>query len=86
MMVKLIFLKHWMTAYALFADFIFLMFPLWPMDAQDPMLMLAYNGVVFAQIASHSVNDTVEDPLMLRKKNLMSIRAFWRWAIGIYTL
>ncbi|KAL0476680.1 phospholipid-transporting ATPase [Acrasis kona] len=83
-MVKATFLKHWMTAMALWADLLFNGFTLFPMDPTHPMLMMFYNGVVFMQIASHTGHDVVPGRIraQLRIKNLMSFRAFLRWAIA----
>jgi magnesium-transporting ATPase (P-type) len=83
-MVKATFLKHWMTAMALWADLLFTGFTLFPMDPTHPMLMMFYNGVVFMQIASHTGHDVVPGRIraQLRIKNLMSVRAFLRWAMA----
>jgi hypothetical protein len=73
-----------MTAMALIANLIYFGFPLLPIDPCDPMLMVFFNAVVFAQIASHSAADAagIQDPgrLLKNKKNLMSLRAMLRWA------
>lgn len=86
LLVKLMFLKHWMTAMALVANLVYFGFPLLPMDPCDPMLMVFFNAVVFSQIASHSAADAmnIQDPkrLLQNKKNLMSMRAMLRWAVA----
>lgn len=72
-----------MTAMALIANLVYFGFPLLPIDPCDPMLMVFFNAVVFAQIASHSAADApgIQDPArLLRNKNLMSVRAMLRWA------
>jgi magnesium-transporting ATPase (P-type) len=81
-MIKLLFLKHWMTALALWADLVLHGFPLLPFDPCSPLLMAIYNGVVFSQIASHSISDSFSDPTILSNKQLMSVRAFLRWAFA----
>ncbi len=83
-MVKATFLKHWMTAMALWADLLFSGFTLFPMDPTHPILMMFYNAVVFMQISSHTGHDVVPERIraQLRIKNLMSVRAFLRWAMA----
>lgn len=86
LLVKLMFLKHWMTAMALIANLVYFGFPLLPIDPCDPMLMVFFNAAVFAQIAAHSAADAqgIQDParLLQNKKNLMSVRAMFRWAVA----
>lgn len=82
MLVKVIFLKHWMTAFILWFDLIYLGFPLAIMDPVDPMLMMVQNFVVFSQIISHTSSDTVSNRDVKKKKNIMSMKAFLRWALA----
>jgi hypothetical protein len=81
-MVKMIFLKHWLTACALFSDLIYMGFILLPMDPCHPMLMMIYNAVIFTQIATHSAVDNIADPYALYKKKTMSVRSLTRWIIA----
>ncbi len=80
------FIMDRMTAMALLADLIYQDFPLLPMDPCDPMLMVFFNAVVFAQIASHSAADAmgIHDParLLRMRRNFMSMRAMLRWAVA----
>lgn len=77
-MIKMIFLKHWLTAFALWADLLLSGFTLMPLEPTNPMMMLLFNAVIFMQIATHAARDKL-DPSRLRRVNLMSNRAFVRW-------
>jgi magnesium-transporting ATPase (P-type) len=81
-MVKMVFLKHWLTAFALFADLIYNGFILLPMDPCHPILMMIYNAVIFTQIATHSASDNISNPSDLYKKKMLSVRSLTRWIVG----
>jgi magnesium-transporting ATPase (P-type) len=79
-MIKMVFLKHWTTAFALFIDFLYMGCPLLPMEPCDPMLMMLYNAVTFSHIASHSASDKVDDT-DVHKKNSFSPKTLIRWGV-----
>jgi magnesium-transporting ATPase (P-type) len=77
LMVKLVFLKHWMTAFTLWSELIYSGFVLLPFDPMNPMLMLVYNAIVFTQIGSYSSADEVKNVNINTK--LMGNRSLLRW-------
>ncbi len=81
-MLKLVFTKQFMTAFALLADLILSGYVQFPMDPIDPILMVIYNGIIFMQIVSHSSNDALRDPSQLLRKNLMSVKSLLRWLVA----
>jgi magnesium-transporting ATPase (P-type) len=77
LMVKLVFLKHWMTAFTLWSELIYSGFILLPFDPMNPMLMLVYNAIVFTQIGSYSSADEVKNVNINTK--LMGNRSLLKW-------
>jgi magnesium-transporting ATPase (P-type) len=80
LMVKLVFLKHWMTAFTLWSDLIYNGFVLLPFDPMNPMLMLIFNALVFTQIVCYSSTEEVKKANTSTK--LMGTRSLLRWVIG----
>eukprot|EP01080_Neovahlkampfia_damariscottae_P000964 gene964-9871_t len=80
LMVKLVFLKHWMTAFTLWSDLIYNGFPLMPMDPMNPILMLVYNAIVFTQIGAYASSDEVKN--VNENSKLMGNRSLLKWIIS----
>lgn len=81
LMVKLVFLKHWMTAFTLLFDLIYVGYTLMPLDPIDPIMMLIFNAIIFTQITSHTSIDHPPEEVY-QKKDTMTFKSFLRWVLA----
>lgn len=81
LMVKLVFLKHWMTAFTLLFDLIYVGYTLMPLDPIDPLMMMIFNAIIFTQITSHTSIDHPPEEVY-QKKDTMTFKSFLRWVLA----
>jgi len=76
--MKWVYYKHAMTACALEAWMVHGGYNSW-LDPTDPVYAMFFNGTVFLNVISYAVEDLVEAPELVRRKNLFSLSSLVRW-------
>lgn len=76
LMVRLIFFKHFMTAFTLLTDLFFRGNPLIPFDPVNPILNMIFNIFTFFQILSHSSQNQKENINIQKSNNMKSLIRF----------